>query len=61
MITREEKIKTTKHLLMTASTLTLFRMGFFEAAHGWGGGQKGPLSLKSVTHILQWWNLAVIP
>ena len=37
--------------------LTLFRMGFFGAAHGWGGGgrggQKGPPSLKSVTHILQ--------
>ena len=31
--------------------LTLFRMGFFGAAHGWGGGvQKGPPSLKSVTH-----------
>ena len=31
-------------------------MGFFGAAHGWGGvggggGQKGPLSLKSVIHI----------
>ena len=27
-------------------------MGFFGAAHGWegGGGQKGPPSLKSVTH-----------
>ena len=22
--------------------LTLFRMGFFGAAHGMGGGQKGP-------------------
>ena len=22
--------------------LTLFRMGFFGAAHKWGGGQKGP-------------------
>ena len=29
--------------------LTLFRMGFFGAA---------PASLKSATHILQWWNLA---
>ena len=27
-------------------------MGFFGAAHGWGGA-------KSVTHILQWWNMAV--
>ena len=35
--------------------LTLFRMSFFGAAHGCGGGggQKDPLSLKSVTHILQ--------
>ena len=23
--------------------LTLFRMGIFGAAHGWGGRQKGPL------------------
>ena len=43
---------------MDSLTLTMFRMGFFGAAHGWGWGQKGPLSLKSVTHILQWWNLA---
>ena len=33
--------------------LILYRMGFFGAAHGWGAGQKGPHSLKSVTHILQ--------
>ena len=34
-------------------------MGFFGATDGWeGGGQKGPLSLKSVAHILQRWNLA---
>ena len=40
--------------------LTLCRMGFFVAAHGWlgGGGQKGLHSLKFATHILQWWNLA---
>ena len=29
-----------------ATLLTLFRMGYFGAAHGWGGG----LSLISVTH-----------
>ena len=31
----------------TNTSLTLFRMDFFEAAHGWGGGegvQKSPLS-----------------
>ena len=38
------------------NALTLFRMGFFGAAHGWGS-KKVP-SLKSVIHILQWWNLA---
>ena len=34
--------------------------GLFGAAHRWegGAGQKGPSSLKSVTHSLQWWNLA---
>ena len=32
--------------------LTLFRMGIFEAAHGWGD-LKRPPSLKSVTHNLQ--------
>ena len=30
--------------------LTLFRMSFFGTAHGWGGGRKGPPSLKPVTH-----------
>ena len=38
--------------------LTLFKMGLFGAAHSWGDVQKGPLSLKSLIHILQWWNLA---
>ena len=35
--------------------LTLFKMGFFGEAHGWWGGRglKRPLSIKSVTHILQ--------
>ena len=32
--------------------LTLFRMGIFGAAHGWGD-LKRPPSLKSVTHNLQ--------
>ena len=46
------------NFLVKESMLALFRMGFFGAAHGWGGGAKRPPSLKSVTHILQWWNLA---
>ena len=52
------------HLSPKFSTLilTLFRMGFFGAAHGWneggGGGKKSPSSLKFLTHILKWWNLA---
>ena len=35
-------------------------MGFFRGAHGerGGGGSKSTPTLKSVTHILQWWNLA---
>ena len=36
-------------------------MGFFGAAHGWGGGQKGPHSLKSVTHPLMMKLDTVIP
>ena len=33
----------------------LFRLDLFGAAHGWGEGRatKRPLSIKSVTHILQ--------
>ena len=47
------------NFLVKESMLALFRMGFFGAAHGWGGGgAKKPPSLKSATHILQWWNLA---
>ena len=35
--------------------LTLFRMDFIGAAHGWGGvGLFGTPCLKSPTHILQW-------
>ena len=36
-------------------TLTLFRMGAFGTAHGWGRGgcQKGAFTLKPLTHILQ--------
>ena len=30
------------HFVETSVTLTLFRMGFFGAAHGWGGGLFGP-------------------
>ena len=30
----------------------------FRGCSRMGEGQKGPPSLKSVTHILQWWNLA---
>ena len=34
--------------------LTLFRMGIFGAAHGWGVGLERPPSIKSATNILQW-------
>ena len=46
----------TNSITTPPKALTQFRMGFFRAAHGWGGGgvgQKGPPSLKSVTHILK--------
>ena len=32
-------------------------MGLFWATHGWGGDKETPAE-KSVTHILEWWNLA---
>ena len=35
-----------------ASLLNPIQDGFFRDVQGWGG-QKGPPSLKSVTHILQ--------
>ena len=40
--------------------LTLFRVDFFGAANGWATkrGQKCPPLPKTVTHILQWWDLA---
>ena len=44
--------------LFTSRYLTLFRMDIFGAGHGWRLGQKGSPSLKSLTQILQWWNLA---
>ena len=40
------------YLFSSEIPLTLFKMVLFGAAHGWG------CSLKSVTHILQWCNLA---
>ena len=53
-----------KNCMTLLQLLTLFRMGLLGAAHGWGrgggGGSKSP-ALISVTHILQWWNLAVLP
>ena len=39
-------------ITIAAHLLTLFRMGFFGAAHRWGEGGKKTPSLKSVTHIL---------
>ena len=38
------------------SLLTLFKMGFYGAAHGWVG-----LLSKICYKYLQWWNLVVIP
>ena len=33
----------------TRSCFTLFRMGFFGAAHGWGGSKRPPLSYNKET------------
>ena len=55
-ISRNEKLKWVRY--SGTFYLNIFRMDFFGAAHGEGGGQKDPHSVKSVTHILQWWNLA---
>ena len=35
--------------------------GHFQGCSRMGGWQKGSPYLKSVTHILQWWNLTVVP
>ena len=55
--------KTFSLVLPLLLSLTLFRIDFLGAAHGWRGGGGGafwPSSLKSVSHILKWWNLAQI-
>ena len=53
-------IKKFRHISLFSACLnflTLFRMGFFRAAHRWWVGGRGaflaPPSLKSATHILQ--------
>ena len=45
-----------KRLTFLKFPLTLFRMGFFGAAHGWERGWA--FCPKPTTQILQWWNLA---
>ena len=40
------------------SLLPLFRIGLFVAAHGCRVSKKVSHPLKSITHILQQWNLA---
>ena len=42
-------------------TLILFRMGFLGAAHGWESKKAKSKISKNLSHILQWWNLAIIP
>ena len=38
--------------------LTLFKMCIVGVAHFWAAKSPPTLSLKSVTHMLQWWNVA---
>ena len=47
-------------LLQVIFTLTLFKMGIFGAAHGWGETKRSP-SLKSVTHTAMMKLGTVIP
>ena len=47
------KLENRKKVASLLKVLTLFKMGLFGAAHSWGDVQKGPLSLKSLMHILQ--------
>ena len=54
----DKSIKKFRHVPLFSACFnfsTLFRMGFFGAAHGWweGGCLFGPPSLISATHILQ--------
>ena len=51
-------VTTFDYLVKILIVLTLFRMGIFGAGLLMDGGGKRSPSLKSVTHILQWWNLA---
>ena len=47
------KLKETKNIPHDL-LLTLFRMSLFGTVYGWGAeAKKGPISLKSVTHILK--------
>ena len=56
---RQKKPQPTMPQLIMLQHLTLLRMSLFGVAHGWG--VKAPISsLKSVTHILQWYNLAQV-
>ena len=59
---KRKKVTFLRVLLSVLKTLgwDLFRMVFFGAAHGWGPPERSS-SIKSVTHILLWWNSAVIP
>ena len=52
---KEKQTKNQYYCPYFIDRLTLFRMGFFGAAHGWrvGRGAKRSPCLKSATHILQ--------
>ena len=43
------KEQISKLYILAANLLTLFSMGFFGAAHGWGGAKKAPL--YKICHI----------
>ena len=54
-----KKCKFLFFFIFAETALTISRMDFFGLLIDLWGGKKGT-SLKSVAHILHWWNLAVI-
>ena len=62
IILSERKWHLTRNLA-TMSPLTLFRMSFFGAAHGWGAGKKvpPPLHLPHTSYNDETWHSYILP
>ena len=57
-ISGEQDLISVKFIIEKFYHINPIQDGLFRCYSRMGGGQKGPHSIKSVTHILQWWNLA---